>query len=118
MEWIIEYYRSPKGNEPVADFIDSLPLRVQPKVLRAIEILSDYGVLLKEPYTRQVRGKIRELRIKDDTGNIRVLYFTFTGKRFVLLHAFIKKTAKTPESEIATAEKRMKDFVGRYGGEL
>ncbi|MBI5849391.1 MAG: type II toxin-antitoxin system RelE/ParE family toxin [Nitrospirae bacterium] len=59
----------------------------------------------EEPYTRQIRNKIRELRVKDNLGHIRVLYFTFTGKRFVLLHGFLKK-----------AEKRMKDFIERYGG--
>jgi hypothetical protein len=29
---------------------------------------------------------------------------------------FLKKTDKTPEREIKTAEKRMKDFIKQYGG--
>ena len=49
-------------------------------------------------------------------GHIRVFYFTFTGKRIVLLHGFLKKTDKTPERELVLAEKRMKDFIERYGG--
>ncbi len=76
-------------------------------------MLRDYGVLLKEPYTRQIRGKIRELRIKDNQGAIRILYFAYTGRRFILLHGFIKKTDKTPEREIEIAEKRMNDFIQR-----
>ena len=58
------------GREPVADFIDSLPTEVQAKVLRLIDLLADYGVLFKEPYTRQIRGKLRELRITAKSGEI------------------------------------------------
>ena len=84
--------------------------------MKLIDLLSEQGVLLKGPYTRQIRGKIRELRVKDHLGHIRVLYFTFTGRRFVLLHGFLKKTDKTPEREIELAERRMTDFLERYGG--
>jgi len=72
--------------------------------------------LLSEPYTKQVKGKIRELRVKDNRGAVGVLYFTFTGKRFILLHGFMKKTDKTPERDIEIAEKRMNDFLQREGG--
>jgi phage-related protein len=72
--------------------------------------------LLSGPYTKQVKGKIRELRVKDNRGAVRVLYFTFTGKRFILLHGFMKKTDKTPERDIEIAEKRMNDFLQREGG--
>jgi phage-related protein len=85
-------------------------------VFRLIDLLGDYGVLLKEPYTKQVRDKIREIRIRDDRGAVRILYFTFTGKRFVLLHGFVKKSDKTPGREIEIAERRMTDFLQRYGG--
>jgi phage-related protein len=71
--------------------------------------------LLSEPYTKQVKGKIRELRVKDSLGAVRVLYFTFTGKRFILLHGFIKKADKTPERDIQIAEKRMNEFLQSEG---
>lgn len=116
MNWIAEYYRDERGREPAADFINALSKETQVKILRTIKLLKDYGVLLKEPYTKQVRGKIRELRLKDSQGSIRVLYFTYTGRRFILLHGFIKKTDKIPEREIAIAEKRMNDFIDRQGG--
>ncbi len=96
--------------------MNALPISLRAKVVKLIDLLAEQGVLLKEPYTRQIRGKIRELRIKDHLGHVRILYFTFTGKRFILLHGFLKKTDKTPEREIETAEKRMKDFIKYYGG--
>ena len=116
MDWVVKFYRDSKGREPVADFIDSLPINAQAKVLRLIDLLARYGVLLKEPYTKQIRGKIRELRITDKTGKVRILYFTNTGKTFVLLHGFVKKTGKTPATEIDIAEKRMNDFIVKHGG--
>ena len=118
MDWIIDYYKDAQGNEPAKEFLNSLSITARAKAMRLIEFLSERGVLLKEPYTRQVKGKIRELRIKDMQGAIRILYFTYTGRRFILLHGFIKKTEKTPEREIEIAEKRMNDFINKKGGKL
>lgn len=116
MAWEIEFYKDKSGREPFAEFLNDLPIKARARVVKLIDLLAEYGVLLKEPYTRQIRGKIRELRVKDNLGHIRVFYFTFTGRRFILLHGFLKKTDKTPEREIEIAEKRMKDFIERYGG--
>ena len=116
MVWEIELYKDRSGKEPVADFLDDLQGGTRAKVVKMFDRLAEYGVLLDEPFTRQIRGKIRELRVKDNQGNVRILYFTFTGRRFILLHGFLKKTDETLEREIELAEKRMKDFIERYGG--
>jgi len=116
MAWTVEYYMDSRGREPVADFIDSLPVEVQAKILRLIDLLADYGVLLKEPYTRQIRGKLRELRITSKSGEVRVFYFAFAEKRMVLLHGFVKKARRTPIRDIEIAERRLDDFVDRQGG--
>jgi len=116
MSWEVEFYRDRSGREPVCTFFDGLPVGTRARVVKLIDLLSESGVLLKEPYTRHIRGKLRELRVKDSLGHIRVLYFTFTGRRFVLLHGFVKKTGRTPEREIDLAEKRMHDYMERQGG--
>lgn len=103
MRWTIEFYKSANGKEPVADFFDSLTVEGRTKVVRLLDLLSSIGVLLKEPYTRQVSGKIRELRSTDKAGEIRIMYFTWTGKKFILLHGFIKKSDKTPAKELVIA---------------
>lgn len=82
MDWIVENYRDSNGKEPVADFVDALPLKTRAKVLRLIDLLGEYGVLFKEPYTRQLRGKIRELRIKDHHGAIRGFIFCIHRQAF------------------------------------
>lgn len=116
MEWTVEFYRNSDGEEPVAEFFDALPIDIRAKITRLLDLLSNYGVLLKEPHTKQIRGKIREIRIKDNIGAVRILYFGYTGRRFVLLHGFVKKSDKTPQREIDTAELRMQDFLKRHGG--
>lgn len=115
MTWTVEYYMDSRGKEPVVDFLDALPIEVQAKTLRLIDLLANHGVLLKEPYTRQIRGKLRELRITDRLGEIRILYFAFADRRLVLLHGFVKKTRKTPVRQIDIAERRLNDFVDRQG---
>jgi phage-related protein len=116
MDWEVIFYQDAKGKEPVVDFLDSLAVSERARVTRLLHLLAQYGVLLKEPHTRQIRGKLRELRIMEKGGRIRVFYFGITGRKFVLLHGFVKKTAKTPAREIDIALKRMDDFIRRYGG--
>lgn len=86
------------------------------RYFRLIDLLARQHVLLKEPCTKQIRGKLRELRVVDAVGKIRVLYLAHTGKRFILLHGFVKKTGKTPSREIDIAEQRMQDYLKQHGG--
>lgn len=116
MAWTINFYKDSKGKEPIKEFLISLSDEGRAKVLKLLGMIKTYGVLLKEPYTRQVKDKIRELRTNDKYGEIRILYFAYTGRTIVLLHGFIKKTEKTPTGEIEIAEKRLKDYTERYGG--
>lgn len=115
MEWAIEFFRDSRGKEPVKEFLLSLTLEGRAKTLRLFELLKSQGVLLKEPYTRQVKDKIRELRTTDKSGEVRILYFAYTGETFVLLHGFLKKTQKTPVIEIGVAEKRLNEFLEKRG---
>lgn len=113
MEWNTEFYKDSKGREPVRDFLMQLDATTRAKVTRYFKLLLIYGVLLKEPYTKRVKGKIREIIVIGKDGHLRILYFTYTGKLFVLLHGFIKKTKKTPPADIKIAEARMEDFLKR-----
>lgn len=52
-----------------------------------------------------------ELRIKDRAGAYRVFYFTKLANAILIFHAFVKKTAGTPPTEIALAKKRLKELL-------
>ena len=43
------------------------------------------------------------------------LYFFYYGGRIILTNGFIKKTQKTPRSEIERAKQYRKDFLEREG---
>ncbi|MCB0000366.1 MAG: type II toxin-antitoxin system RelE/ParE family toxin [Anaerolineales bacterium] len=43
----------------------------------------------------------------------RLIYVAMTGQRFVVLHAFKKKSQKTPSKEIKIAEKRYELLLER-----
>ncbi len=55
--WEIEFYRDKSGREPLTTFLNDLPLKTRARVVKLIDLLAEYGVLLKEPYTRQIKGK-------------------------------------------------------------
>ncbi len=115
VDWAIEYYETADGKCPVRVFIDGLSPEGQAKFIFITRLLVEYGVQVREPYVKQFTGhkKLFEMRIKDKTGINRILYFTHTRRRIILLHGFTKKTSKTPHGEIAIAEERIKDFLSR-----
>lgn len=85
------------------------------KLLKSIELLGDYGNSLREPYSKYLNDGIFELRIKQANDISRILYFFVVGKKIILTNAFIKKTQKTPKSEIEMAKKYRTDFIEREG---
>ena len=50
-----------------------------------------------------------ELRPKGRSGIGRAFYCYMVGKQVIVLHAFIKKTQRTPENELKLARKRLKE---------
>lgn len=105
IEYKVSFYRDPKSRRKlVLEYIDDLDENERAKVLKYIELLRVSKGVLDEPYSRHIKGKIRELRVDFAKNRHRIFYFTFIGKNIVLLHAFLKKTAKTPKNEIKKAE--------------
>jgi len=71
-----------------------------------IDLLADQGALLGEPYTRQLRGKLRELRFHLGREECRISYFIAPGRRIILLTVF-RKTKPRETAEIDRAEAAM-----------
>jgi len=111
--WNIIYYTRENGTIPVQELISSLPAKFGAKILFAIDLLEQRGISLREPYVKQMDGKLWELRIKFSSDISRILYFVPQGKDIVLLHGFVKKTQKTPAREIETARRFMADYQRR-----
>jgi phage-related protein len=109
-DWKVEFWKQ-DDKSPSYEWLTCQLPKVQARFLHVFELLEERGIQLGMPHIRHIRGKIYEIRIEQDTNIYRIFYFVYTGRRFVILHGFQKKTAKTPSGEIEIAEKRMFDFV-------
>lgn len=71
----------------------------------------EFGPDLGMPYSRAMKDGLFELRIRGTEGSGRALYCYMSGNRVIILHAFIKKTEKTPEKDLQIARKRKKEVL-------
>ncbi len=111
----VKFYRDKTGRIPALEYIEKLRPKEKAKVLKYIDFLRERNGILDEPYSKHIKGKIRELRIDFSENKHRIFYFAFICKTIILLHAFLKKTAKTPLSEIQKAEENYYDILnGKY----
>ena len=104
-EYRVKFYQNIKtGRSPALEYIEGLRDKEKTKVLKYIEFLRVQKGYLEEPYSKHIKGKIRELRVDFARNRHRIFYFVFIKKTTILLHAFLKKTTKTPIFEIKKAE--------------
>src|SRR6476469_4039268 len=82
--------------------IRGFPQQVRRSMGKAIWELQQ-GVRLGMPLSKSMpavgRG-VEELRVKDASGAYRAFYYVRSSRGVLIFHAFVKKTQKTPASEI------------------
>ena len=110
------FYKTANGKCPVEEFLDSLPGKVVQKVVWVLKLLEDLE-FIPAIYFSKMSGTddIWECRIKQGSNIYRIFSF-WKGNEIVLTHGFIKKTQKTPRSEIEKAENFKKEYFNRIGG--
>lgn len=108
MAWKVRFFQTARGDFPVKEFIEEQEATYA-KALHAIRLLTNNGPFLKPPYIKKLQGKLYELRISGAVA-IRIFY-TIHNNEYYLLHAFKKKSQKTPTQEIKTALDRKKELV-------
>ena len=112
-KFIVEFYETENGNIPVEEFLKMLDVKMRAKLLGIIKILQEKGKRLREPYSKHLDDGIFELRGKVGSDISRVLYFFYYNKKIILTNGFIKKTQKTPKTEIDKAKKYRSDYLER-----
>jgi hypothetical protein len=92
----------------VADWVENLPAAEFGRVEFYVDLLAERGPLLDQPYTRQLRGKLRELRFylgaRGDA--VRISYFITARRRIILLTVF-RKQRRQERAEIDRAYRAM-----------
>ena len=71
-----------------------------------VDLLAERGGLLSEPYTKQLDGKLRELRFDLGRQAIRITYWIASGRRIILLTVFAK-TKDRDRAQVARAKRAM-----------
>ena len=88
----------------VRDWLDGLDDQRWAQAMFHLDLLEERGVFLGEPYTRQLGGKLRELRFYCGGQRVRISYWIAPGRRIIMLTVFTKtKMRETAEIERAAA---------------
>jgi phage-related protein len=104
------FYALASGREPVREWLKRLPAgdrKIVGEDIKDVEFAWPIGMPLCRPLSRglwEVRSTLTQGRIA------RVLFCEHGGK-MVLLHAFIKKTQKTPVGDLELALRRKKEVT-------
>ncbi len=105
MDWEIVYY-----NEKVQSILNAWPVGIRAVYARITERISIFGPNLGMPFTRALGSGLFEIRAKGKEGIGRAFFCAVVGQKVVVLHAYIKKSEKTPRKELEIARKRQEEF--------
>lgn len=112
----IEFLEMGRGVCPVQAFLDDLREKARKKILRALELFESYDVtyLFRAEIITKMPGYERynlyEFRVMYQNVKYRVLCCIRNATCY-LVHAFIKKTQKTPLKEIKIAIDRIQQYL-------
>jgi phage-related protein len=104
-----DFYRSGNGAEPVRDWLKSLS-KADRRIIGFDIALVEFGWPRGMPLCRALGSGLWEVRCNLTQGRIARVIFCVAHGRMVLLHAFVKKTEKTPPPDLAIARGRQKEI--------
>jgi phage-related protein len=104
------FYELPSGREPVREWLKSQgdeDRKIIGEDIKYVEFRWPVGM----PTCRALGNGLWEIRSQLTQGRISRVLFCIREGRMVLLHAFIKKTQKTPDDDRDLAIKRRKEIA-------
>lgn len=106
MGWIVSVL-----NETGEHELDALPSDMRARLERIVGLIESLGLeRVREPHVKHLQDRLWEMRMDGRDGISRAIYVTASGKRVVIVRAFIKKTQKTPLRELELALKRAEEL--------
>lgn len=108
------FYLTSSGKNIVKDYLDDQDIRNKKNCLSTIEYLKKYGFELSSKFVKKIKGEKRlwELRVSGKKEH-RFFFTQISNHNFVIVHAFLKKTNKTPKKEIELSVKRTRVLHNR-----
>ncbi len=94
----------------VDDEIARWPADLRARLVRVAAVIEEVGLeQLPGGTIKHVEGRLWELRLTAKSGISRAIYVTTSGKRLVIVHAYVKKTEKMPKRHLELARQRAKE---------
>jgi phage-related protein len=106
----VVFYELPSGREPVREWLKGLS-REDRKIIGGDIKYVEFGWPVGMPLCRALGNGLWEVRSEITQGRISRVLFCLHESRLVLLHAFIKKTQRTPEADLELALRRKKEVT-------
>jgi len=111
----IIFYETDFGEKPVEEFLAALDAAVRAKIVRTLELLRTQQIVPAKFWKKLSGSDLWEVRV-EYAGNIyRVLAAFAKNNRVILLHAFQKKSQKTPRQDMQIALQRQKRYFQGHG---
>jgi phage-related protein len=104
------FFATTNGREPVREWLRSFSSEDR-KVLGTDLQRLEFGWPLGLPICRQLMAGLWELRSNLSGGRTARLIFHVRNEELILLHGFLKKTEKTPASELQLAQSRLRALL-------
>ena len=106
----VYFFKTATNKQPVRDWLKGL--RVEDKKIIGNDLkTAQFGWPIGMPLIRKLDADLWEVRSRLHNRIARVI-FTVEGDKMVLLHGFIKKSQKTPQSDLQLAKQRLKALRG------
>ncbi len=104
------FYMSPTGRKPVREWILALSENDRHTIGKDIQKV-EFGWPIGRPCCAPLTKGLWEVRSALEGNRIARVIFCMGDDHMILLHGFIKKTQKTPQTEIELALKRQREVV-------
>ena len=105
MSWRVEVF-----DRAVERELDGLPTGVRAKLDHVIQLIEEFGPkVVGAPHVRSLGHRLWEIRADSHEGHGRILYVPAAERRLVIVHAFVKKTRRTPKSSMDLARTRSRE---------
>lgn len=104
----VVFFRTAPGAEPVREWLKELERSDRKTIGEDIKTVQ-FGWPIGLPLVRKIDSELWEVRCQLHRRIARVI-FTIQHDVMILLHGFIKKSQKTPTSELSTSRNRLKQF--------
>jgi phage-related protein len=105
----VVFYRTRGGSEVVRDWLRSLDEKDRNAIGQNL-MRVQYRWPVGMPLCRSLGEGLWEVRIDLPSRTTARVLFCIQEDRIVLLHGFIKKTQKTPDTDLTLARKRKREF--------